>query len=111
MFGKVTGLLISVMLMMTVASCGKSNETDDQDRLTQSFRDESPDLQQHIAEIVKEAGQSDYKAALNKLALLSATRKLTSKQKYAVDVLVRQLRYDMEEEIFSAQEPKGVMDE
>lgn len=89
--------------MIAVLSCGKSDETYDEDRLTYSFRNESPELRQHVALIAEEAKALKYQAAMNKLALLSATKSLTDEQKNAVDILVKQLRYDMEEEIFIEQ--------
>lgn len=111
MLGKIAGLVLGLMLIITVASCEKPVAELDEDRLTHSFRNESPEIQQHVAMIAEEARQLKYKEALNKLALLSATRKLTREQKYAVDTLVRHLRYDMEEKIFSEQETIGVTDE
>lgn len=103
MTGKIVRLLLSLLLFITVTSCGKPDDTHDEDRLTYSFRNESPELQQHVATIISEVKARKYQDAMNKLALLSATRTLTDKQRHAVDILVRQLRYDMEEDIFSQQ--------
>jgi hypothetical protein len=97
--------------MLLVMSCEKPGEGRAEDRLLYSFRNESAEIQQHVTDIIAAAKALEYQAAMNDLALLSATRNLTDKQRNAVDTLVRQLRYDMEEEIFSAQEPKGVTDE
>lgn len=111
MFKKITRLVIGLLIMITVSSCGNPQETQEQDRLKYSFRGESPELQQHIVVIVEEAKALKYQDAMNKLAILSATRTLTSKQKYAVDLLVKQLRYDLEEKIFLEQRKTGVADE
>lgn len=100
---------LGLVLMMggLLASCGlwddPQEKTPEEARLMQSFSDESPDLQQHIGEIVAAAKASNYREAMNNLALLSATRHLTKEQKFAVDFMTRQLRYDMEEEMFSDQ--------
>lgn len=106
MFGKIIRLVVSLLLIVVVASCGKPDETHEVDRLSYSFRNAKPELRQYVEGIVKEAEQLEYQNALNKLALMSATRKLTAQQKNAVDLLVKRLRYDMEEEIFSAQRKK-----
>jgi hypothetical protein len=107
MFGKIA--IMALVLVLT--SCEKPQETHDEDRLTYSFRDESPEITQHVATIVEDARALKYKMALNKLALLSATRKLTKEQKYAVDTLARQLRYDMEEKIFTERQSRELRDE
>ena len=111
MFNKITRLVLSLLIISALSSCGKPEKTQEQDRLTYSFRNESPELQQHVAVIVEEAKALKYQDAMNKLALLSATRNLTSKQKYAVETLSRQLRYDLEEKIFTEQGSTGVTDE
>lgn len=107
MYRKLIKLFLGLIAVMVVSSCGTSDETRDstleEDRLIQSFSDESPEMQHHIAEIVENAKARQFKGAMNKLALLSATKQLSKKQKYAVDVMVRQYRYDMEEEIFNKQ--------
>ncbi len=107
MFGRIAIMVLAMLL----TSCDKPQETHEEDRLTYSFRDESPELTQHIATIVEDAKALKYKTALNKLALLSATRTLTKEQKYAVDTLARQLRYDMEEKIFTEREGLELKDE
>ncbi len=103
MFGKIAILALGLLVFIVVSSCGETEKTHDQDRLTYSFRNESPEMQQHVATILAEAKEQKYQTAMNKLALLSATRTLTHEQNNAVEILVKQLRYDMEEEIFQQQ--------
>lgn len=107
MYMKLAKLFLGVVLIIAVSSCGSSDgmrdSTAEEDRLIQSFSDESSELQQHVAEIVRNAKAGQYQDAMNKLALLSATRLLSNKQKFAVDTMVRQYRYDMEEEIYDKQ--------
>lgn len=50
--------------------------------------------------IVVASKDKNYSLALNELALLSATNQLSKSQKLSIDKLMRQLRYDMEEEEF-----------
>lgn len=111
MSGKSIRLLLSLVLVITISSCGKSNESHEQNLLAKSFSNESPELQQHVAGIIEDARVQKYREVMNKLALLAATRNLTTEQKHAVGRLTRQLRYDMEEEIFSRQKSIGVTDE
>lgn len=95
-----------VVMVAALSSCGDQGEARKEtmeDRLINSFRRESPQLQEHITQIVQEARMHQYQQAMNKLALLSATRRLTKDQKIAVELLSKQLRYDMEEEIFQKQ--------
>lgn len=106
-------LISAVILLFMVSSCDKLDEQHKdtiEDRLIYSFRHEAPELQNTVEEIVRRAKEKNYQDALNKLALLSATHKLNKNQKHAVDTIMKQLRYDMEEEIFSekkAQEKSG----
>ena len=108
MYRIIANLGLVLIMAASVASCGLSDDTQDRSteeaRLVQSFSAESSELQQHIKQIVTMVQVRNYREAMNKLALLSATRRLTHEQKIAVDFMVRQLRYDMEEEIFSDQE-------
>ncbi|PCJ36099.1 MAG: hypothetical protein COA93_02035 [Alphaproteobacteria bacterium] len=93
-------------MLAALLSCGDQGEARKEtieDRLINSFRNESPQLQEHVTKIVQEARMQQYQQAMNKLALLSATRRLTKDQKTAVELLSKQLRYDMEEEIFQKQ--------
>ncbi|PCI34528.1 MAG: hypothetical protein COB54_01750 [Alphaproteobacteria bacterium] len=105
MYKTIASLGLVLMMVGMEASCGLSDDTQEktpeQARLVQSFSAERSELQQHIAEIVTAAKARNYQEAMNKLALLSATTRLTQEQKIAVDFMTRQLRYDMEEEIFS----------
>ena len=106
MFRKTLRSTLAVMTIFFMSSCDKLDEQHKdtiENRLVQSFRDESPEVRERVSEIVREAEEQDYQGALNKLALLSATTKLGKKQKYAVDAVMKQLRYDMEEKIFSEQ--------
>ncbi len=111
MYKKIAKWSLSIILIATVTACGNSQETKEQDRLTYSFRNETIALKKHVAEIVEEAKALKYQDAMNKLALLSATRNLNSEQKYAVESLTRQLRYDLEEKIFTEQGSTGEKDE
>lgn len=107
MYGKCVKLILAIVMAAAVTACEDRKETHKdtvEDRLLYSFRAESPALQAHVAEIVQEARALRYPSAMNKLALLSATQPLTEKQKVAVDLMIRQLRFDMEEEIFSKQD-------
>ena len=107
MLRKIAILFWGLIIILSAASCEKRDEQHKDSievRLLSSFKRESPALQKRVAEIITNAKADDYQAALNELALLSATHNLTKEQKLAVDTLVRQLRYDMEEEIFSKQD-------
>ncbi|VAX07598.1 hypothetical protein MNBD_ALPHA03-220 [hydrothermal vent metagenome] len=98
--------VLFVVMLAALSSCGDQGEAQKEtieDRLINSFRNESPQLQEHVTQIVQEARMHQYQQAMNKLALLSATRRLTKDQKIAVELLSKQLRYDMEEEIFQKQ--------
>ena len=114
MLGKYVKLVLVVVLATAIVSCGKPAKSQNdtiEDQLIKSFKDENPNLKQHIAEIVKEAKDGNYQKSLNKLALLSTTRLLTKKQKQAVDTLIRQLLYDLEEKILSEKKSSGVRGE
>jgi len=90
-----------------ISSCSDQNEVrkeTTEDRLINSFRGERPELQEHVEQIVKEARALQYQLVMNKLALLSATRRLSKEQQIAVDLLSKQLRFDMEEELFRKRE-------
>lgn len=94
------------LMTFVIAACEKPEESRKitiEDRLIQSFRKESPEVQQQIAAIIRDAQALDYQNAMNKLAVLSATRILTKDEKFAVNSIMRKLRFDMEEEIFSRQ--------
>ena len=86
MFEKIARLALCLILVIMVASCEKPADTSGEDRLSNSFRNEGPELQQHIAVIVTEIRAHEYQDAMNKLALLAATRSLTNKQKQAVEM-------------------------
>ena len=104
MYRKIAKLFFCLMLVATVISCDNQGDTKNdtvEDRLIRSFSNENMELRQHVSVIVEDAKAEKYQDALNKLALLSATRRLSNEQKIAVELIVRQLRYDMEEEIFS----------
>ncbi len=104
MVGKFTKLVLGMVMMVTVVSCEKRDESHKgtiEDQLIYSFRDADPELQQHVSKIVTKAKALKYQDALNKLALLAATNRLNKDQKHAINIMVKQLRYDMEEEIFS----------
>ncbi len=104
MYGKIARLFFYLMLAATIVSCGNQGDAKNdtvEDRLIRSFNNENTELRKHIAVIIEDAKAEKYQDALNKLALLSATRRLSNEQKIAVELIVRQLRYDMEEKIFS----------
>jgi len=106
MFRKIVKATIAGIALCFMSSCDKLDEQHKdtiENRLVQSFREERPEVRERVSEIVRAAEEQDYQGALNKLALLSATTKLDRKQKYAVDAVMKQLRYDMEEKIFSEQ--------
>lgn len=95
--------------MVALSACEKLDESHKEsieDSLIRSFKAEDPALKKHVSDIVRQAEEDQYQEALNKLALLSATHTLNKEQKKAIDALVRQLRYDMEEEIFADKERK-----
>ncbi|WP_417319391.1 hypothetical protein [Emcibacter sp.] len=69
-----------------------------EERLQESFSESSEELRVRIGRIIIAAEKKDYEFALNELAMVSATTALEKSQKKAVDDLMRQLRYDMEEE-------------
>ncbi len=107
MYRKIARLFFYLMLVVSVVSCDNQNDTRNdsvEDRLIRSFSNEKTELRQHVEVIVEDSKAEKYQDALNKLALLSATRRLSSEQKIAVELIVRQLRYDMEEEIFSGRD-------
>jgi len=106
MFGKKTRLVSAVIVALAVTACEKPDDSRKitiEERLVQSFSEEPPETRQQIAEIIRAAQGQDYQTALNRLALLSASRILTKNEKFAVESIVRKLRFDMEEEIFSKQ--------
>ncbi len=106
---KVAKILLGAGIMMGISACNKLDETHKDTieyRLIKSFEGEKPELRQQITEVVNEAKADHYKSALNKLALISASHTLTREQEKTVDIIVRQLRYDMEEKIFTKQTSK-----
>lgn len=106
MFGKKARLVLSVITVLALTACEKPDDSRKitmEEHLVQSFSAESPETRQQVADIISAARMRNYQKALNKLALLSATRILTKNEKFAVESIVRKLRFDMEEEIFSKQ--------
>lgn len=107
MIGKYTKLILSIGMMIMVLSCEKQDEIHKitiEDKLIHSFQDSNPELKKIVAEIIVEAKALNYRDSLNALALLAATNRLNESQKLAINNIVKQLRYDMEEEIFSERE-------
>lgn len=96
-------LFFAVMMSFTLMSCDNDDENYNDGRLIKSFEKASPQMQRHIAEIVEQAKAKDYKPAMNSLALLQATIPLTKEQKISAEIMVRQLRYDLEEGILNPQ--------
>lgn len=108
MFREFIKYILVMITIFAVSACGKNEEevyegTRETVRLIRSFQNETPEMQDYIDEIIKEANDLNYQDAMNKLALLSATHKTTKQQKIAIELMMKQLRYDMEEEIFKAQ--------
>ncbi|WP_321389104.1 hypothetical protein [Emcibacter sp.] len=94
-------LIPAVFMIGNLAGCEKletRHKKTVEERLLDSFSDSSEELRERVGRVVVAAEKKDYEFAMNELALISATRQLEKPQKKAVDDLMRQLRYDMEEE-------------
>jgi len=74
-----------------------------EENLVETFQNTDENLQAQIDRIVKASKEKDFQFALNNLALISAHNQLTKDQKKAIESLMRQLRYDMEEVEFGEQ--------
>lgn len=74
-----------------------------EEKLISSFRSAPEKTIQRVQGIVLAAKDKNYPLALNELGLLSVTNRLSKPQKLSVTSLMRQLRFDMEEEEFNAQ--------
>ncbi len=96
-------LFFAVMMAVTLMSCDKVDDKYSDGRLIKSFENASPKMQRHIVEIVEQAKAKNYKSALNSLALLQATSPLTKEQRISAEIMVRQLRYDLEEGLINPQ--------
>tara|TARA_B100001939_G_scaffold347487_1_gene369243 strand:- start:1564 stop:1902 length:339 start_codon:yes stop_codon:yes gene_type:complete len=78
-----------------------------EERLVDAFATMPDEMRQRIDQVVADSDAKAYQQALNELALISHTTRLTAAQKRAVDDLMRQLRYDMEEEELARQQSNG----
>ena len=93
-------ILVSA-LILTVSGCDNMDEKHKlsiEDRLIYSFRGEDEETREKVARIIDAARENDYREALNDLAILLNTRKVNQVQKKAINDLIRQLRFDMEDE-------------
>lgn len=93
-------LLIGAFVMM-LSGCEKMDEKHKltiEDRLVYSFRAEDAATREDVSHIIEAVRKKDYRQALNGLTLLSNTRKVSKIQKKAINDLIRQLRFDMEDE-------------
>lgn len=98
--------LVVLGLSVFLLSCEKQEVRHKQsveEKLVYSFRSASVETVEKIRNIVIAAKDKNYSMALNELAVLSATNRLSNAQKASVTTIMRQLRYDMEEEEFSSQ--------
>ena len=94
-------LIPAIFMIGHLAACEKldtRHKKTVEERLLDSFSDSNEDLRARIGRVVAAAEDKDYEFAMNELAVISATIKLEKDQKRAIDDLMRQLRYDLEEE-------------
>lgn len=97
--------LIILGLSVSLLSCEKQDvrhKKSVEETLIDSFRSAPENTVLRVRSIVAAAKDKNYPIALNELAVLSATNKLDKSQKRSIKTLMRQLRYDMEEEEFNA---------
>ena len=94
-------LIPAIFMIGHLAACEKldtKHKKTVEERLLDSFSGSNEDLRARIGRAVVAAENKNYEFAMNELAVISATMQLEKEQKRAIDDLMRQLRYDLEEE-------------
>lgn len=99
----IIGVLVVLGLSVLLLSCerrdigGKKSAVE---RFADSFQDAPEKILHRVQVIVSASKKNDYPLALNELAMLLATNQISQPQRVSINLLMRRLRYDMEDEEF-----------
>lgn len=101
MIRKLNKYLIVIFCTLSLVACDSSSEQTQktlEDRLVNSFSQSEQSARERVEAIVAASHNQNYKFAMNELGKLAGSRIHSKEQRQAINFLMNQLRYSMEDE-------------
>ncbi len=105
MIKNIAHIILVPLALLCLSSCDSNQEKHRktlEERLVDSFSASENIVRERVDVIVSASKDQDYVLAMNELAILSATQQNNPAQKQAINLLMNQLRFNMEEAEFTA---------
>lgn len=101
MKSKLNKYLIVLFCVFSLVACDSSSDQTQktlEDRLVDNFAQSDQSVRDRVEVIVTASSDKNYKLAMNELGILAGSRIHSREQRQAIDFLMTELRYNMEDE-------------